>query len=154
MVLFACYVKYFVPVLLGDKSEATLVLSLVRQDVFPRCNSTKLQGTFLVLLCEMLSLMSRACSETSCLSPDYLGSFTVFCGYLSLSLHRNHFGVAISPIWATCIWPRLQCCFQWASVKSILKEVDLQKCTGVGGMVSARFVLDFCQRVTVVEAWL
>ena len=97
-------VKCFVPVLLVGKSEAALGFSLVRTGVFPRCNSCKLQGTFLVLSSEMLSLMCRDYSKTNCLPPDCLGhSLTGFCGYLSLSVGKSHFGVVMAPLWTACI---------------------------------------------------
>lgn len=84
---FSCCGQCFVSVVLADQSGAAVYLSLIRSGVCQKCSSTKLQGTFPVSFPERLSLMGRACDQTSCLplTPCWGCSLTSLCSYLPLT---------------------------------------------------------------------
>ena len=91
--LFACCGQCLILTVLVSQTEDTLDLNGVRPGICQRCSSTKLQGTFTVLSPEKLSVVGRACSQTSCPPPAHCWGLhrTCVCVYLSHSPDAGHY---------------------------------------------------------------
>ena len=92
MAVLSCCGQGLVLVLLVGQSGA-LALSQFRPSICQRCSSTELQGAFLVLFPEKLSLVGQACSQTRCLSPAHcwpLLALLAHCQACGLTLDGLH----------------------------------------------------------------
>lgn len=89
-------------------------------------------------------------------SSPLLGLFLLVCVVIFTSSQgRNHFGVVLFPIWATCTISGLWNHFGLTLVKGVLEgHVLRRKKVGVGYKVIAGFEQVCHEKRTAAEAWL
>ena len=121
--LFACWAQGLVPLVLVGQPGAALGLSSVGPGICQGCISIQVQGAFPVLSPEKLSLVDRACSQTSCLPLAHCWgcSLTGVCGYLSLSPGQESLWRGAGSCWG---------CLHTAMLVAPLWRVASQECSG------------------------